>query len=66
MSQALVSQHLRTLRQGGLVTATRHGKEVTYRVADRHVTHVVADALVHVREEPDTDGEPEPPGKESS
>ncbi len=50
MSQPLVSQHLRTLRQSGLVTATRSGKEVTYRVADLHVTHVIADALAHVQE----------------
>ncbi|MFC8190285.1 ArsR/SmtB family transcription factor [Cellulomonas sp. NPDC057328] len=48
--QPLVSQHLRTLRQGGLVTATRTGREVTYAVADVHVAHVVADALAHVRE----------------
>lgn len=50
MSQPLVSQHLRTLRQADLVTATRHGKTVTYALADEHVTHVVADALVHVQE----------------
>lgn len=50
MSQPLVSQHLRTLRQAGLVTATRSGKEVTYQVTDLHVTHVIADALTHVRE----------------
>lgn len=50
MSQPLVSQHLRTLRQAGLVDAQRAGKEVTYRIADDHVTHVIADALAHVRE----------------
>ncbi len=50
MSQPLVSQHLRTLRQAGLVDASRAGKEVTYRLADLHVTHVIADALAHVRE----------------
>lgn len=50
LTQPLVSQHLRTLRQAGLVTAERHGKEVTYRVADLHVTHVIADALAHVQE----------------
>ncbi len=50
MSQPLVSQHLRTLRQAGLVAASRMGKEVTYHVADLHVVHVVADALAHVRE----------------
>ncbi len=50
MSQPLVSQHLRTLRQSGLVTAARRGKEVRYRVTDQHVTHVIADALIHVLE----------------
>jgi DNA-binding transcriptional ArsR family regulator len=50
MSQPLVSQHLRLLRQIGLVTATRHGKEVSYSVADVHVTHVISDALAHVQE----------------
>ena len=50
MSQPLVSQHLRTLRQAGLVTAERVGKEMQYRVADQHVTHVVSDAIEHARE----------------
>lgn len=50
MSQPLVSQHLRTLRQVGLVTTTRQGREVTYHLADAHVSHVIADALVHVQE----------------
>lgn len=50
MSQPLVSQHLRTLRQANLVKASRSGKEVLYQVADLHVTHVVRDALAHARE----------------
>ncbi|EIC07153.1 regulatory protein ArsR [Microbacterium laevaniformans OR221] len=50
MSQPLVSQHLRMLRQAGLVTATRSGKEICYRIADLHVAHVVADAIAHVQE----------------
>lgn len=50
LSQPLVSQHLRTLRLAGLVVASRSGKEAIYRVADRHVTHVVSDALAHVQE----------------
>lgn len=50
LSQPLVSQHLRTLRQVGLVTPERHGRKVTYQIADRHVTHVIADALAHVLE----------------
>ncbi|SJM65033.1 helix-turn-helix transcriptional regulator [Gulosibacter sp. 10] len=56
MSQPLVSQHLRTLRSAGLVAVSRSGKESTYSLADLHVSHVISDALVHVREpasEPD-------------
>ena len=56
MSQPLVSQHLRTLRQGGLVTAVRNGKEMTYRLADQHVSHVISDALTHVQEPSGPDG----------
>lgn len=59
MSQPLVSQHLRTLRQAGLVTATRTGKEIDYRLADLHVVHVIADALTHVQEPADRDGAPD-------
>ena len=51
MSQPLVSQHLRTLRTAGLAVVTRSGREAIYSIADRHVMHVVEDALVHVREE---------------
>nr|WP_269329685.1 metalloregulator ArsR/SmtB family transcription factor [Kineosporia babensis] len=54
LSQPLVSQHLRSLRQGGLVTAERSGKEMFYDIADTHVTHVVADAVSHVLEDPGT------------
>lgn len=51
MSQPLVSQHLRTLREANLVVATRHGKEVIYEVADFHVTHVIEDAIAHALED---------------
>lgn len=50
LSQPLVSQHLRTLRSVSLVASHRHGKEVTYMIADAHIVHIVADALVHVQE----------------
>ncbi|NDK33137.1 helix-turn-helix transcriptional regulator [Nesterenkonia sp. Hz 6-5] len=56
MSQPLVSQHLRTLKQAGLVTADRHGKEVEYQLADHHVSHVIDDAIAHAQET-----EPSPP-----
>lgn len=64
LSQPLVSQHLRSLRQAGLVAATRSGKEVTYVLADMHVAHVIADALAHVNEEPAADAAAHSPRKE--
>lgn len=51
MSQPLVSQHLRTLRQAGIVTVSRTGREAEYRLADHHVAHVVDDAIAHVLED---------------
>ncbi|MCP2635370.1 metalloregulator ArsR/SmtB family transcription factor [Microbacterium sp. HD4P20] len=51
MSQPLVSQHLRTLRQTGIVTVSRTGREAIYRLADHHIAHVVDDAITHVLEE---------------
>lgn len=57
LSQPLVSQHLRTLRQSGLVTAERRGREVHYHVADQHVSHVVTDAIAHARENVGAAGE---------
>ncbi|OUZ07623.1 transcriptional regulator [Aeromicrobium sp. PE09-221] len=56
MSQPLVSQHLRTLRHTGVVVATRDGKEISYALADAHVSHVIADALVHAQEPAAADG----------
>ena len=49
--QALVSQHLRVLRGARVVTGTRRGKEIAYRLSDDHVTHIVADAITHTEEE---------------
>ena len=49
-SQSLVSQHLRVLRGAGVVVAERRGREVTYRLADAHVSHIVLDALRHAEE----------------
>ncbi len=57
LSQPLVSQHLRTLRQAGLVTSERDGKEVRYALADQHVAHVVLDAIAHAQEPNDQGNE---------
>ena len=51
MSQPLVSQHLKTLRQAGIVTVSRTGREAAYELADHHIAHVVDDAIAHVTEE---------------
>ena len=50
VSQPLVSQHLRVLRAGDLVSAQRRGREIAYALADHHVTHIVEDAITHVGE----------------
>ncbi|NYF18043.1 DNA-binding transcriptional ArsR family regulator [Microbacterium sp. AK009] len=60
MSQPLVSQHLRTLRQAGIVTVSRTGREAVYQLADYHIAHVVNDAITHVLEEDAPDkGDPD-------
>lgn len=48
--QPLVSQHLKVLRSAGLVATTRRGREMVYRLADEHVSHVVRDAVAHAGE----------------
>lgn len=50
ITQPLVSQHLRVLREARLVTVERAGREALYEVADRHISHVVEDAITHVLE----------------
>ena len=41
LAQANVSQHLSRLRADGLVQATRHGKSVTYSVADADAMEIL-------------------------
>lgn len=43
--QALVSQHLAKLRMARLVTTRRQGTHVYYRLANNHVSQLVADAI---------------------
>ncbi len=50
ISQPLVSQHLAVLRGARLVERRRTGREVTYRLVDDHVAHIVEDAVVHADE----------------
>ena len=49
--QPLVSQHLRILKQAGVVTSERSGREVLYRLVDAHLVHIVADAVAHAGED---------------
>lgn len=50
-SQPLISQHLRVLRGERLVTSERAGKEVVYQLTDKHVSHILQDAITHIQEE---------------
>jgi ArsR family transcriptional regulator len=47
ISQSLASQHLRVLRNSGLVTGSRRGKETVYSLSDEHVARIARDALTH-------------------
>jgi DNA-binding transcriptional ArsR family regulator len=50
--QPLVSQHLRILKQAGVVDSERSGREVLYRLVDGHLAHIVNDAVAHAAEGP--------------
>ncbi|MGH9088419.1 MAG: ArsR/SmtB family transcription factor [Acidimicrobiales bacterium] len=50
VSQPLLSQHLKVLRQAGLVTTTRRGTEITYELVDAHVGHIIEAAIRHSQE----------------
>ncbi len=51
-SQPLVSQHLRVLRAARVVVAERRAREISYALADEHVSHIALDAVRHSQEEP--------------
>lgn len=59
LSQPLVSQHLRVLKDAGVVRGQRSGREIMYELIDDHLAHIVVDAIEHSMEPRDTD--PEPP-----
>jgi ArsR family transcriptional regulator, zinc-responsive transcriptional repressor len=48
--QPLVSQHLRVLKEAGVVAGRRRGREVVYSLVDDHLAHIVVDAVAHVEE----------------
>jgi DNA-binding transcriptional ArsR family regulator len=49
-SQSSVSHHLKTLRQANLVGLRKLGKQCFYRLADSHVSALLAVARDHARE----------------
>lgn len=55
-----VSQRLRVLRSEGLVSRRRVGTHVYYALADRHVVHLVANALAHAGELEGSKVDPDP------
>ena len=48
MSSPAVSHHLRPLKNGGLITSRREGKEVYYRAADTEQTRLLHDMMEKV------------------
>lgn len=50
LSQPLVSQHLRVLKDAGVVRGERNGREIMYSLIDDHLAHIVTDALTHATE----------------
>ncbi|MDF0529998.1 metalloregulator ArsR/SmtB family transcription factor [Tsukamurella sp. 8F] len=50
VTQPLVSQHLRVLKTAGVVKGERNGREITYRLVDAHLAHIVLDAVAHASE----------------
>lgn len=49
--QPLISQHLRVLKEAGVVHGARAGREVHYQLVDHHLSHIVVDAVAHAAEE---------------
>ncbi len=50
MSSPAVSHHLRPLRNSGLITSRREGKEVYYRAADTPQSHLLHQMIEQVME----------------
>jgi ArsR family transcriptional regulator, nickel/cobalt-responsive transcriptional repressor len=47
LEQSAVSHQLRLLRMMGMVTATRHGRSITYSLFDHHVAALLDEAVFH-------------------
>ncbi|WP_211212952.1 ArsR/SmtB family transcription factor [Actinopolyspora mortivallis] len=58
VTQPLISQHLRVLKDAGVVHGRRNGREVVYRLVDDHLAHIVVDAVAHAEEDAHRTEEP--------
>ncbi|MCT1367530.1 MULTISPECIES: ArsR/SmtB family transcription factor [Kocuria] len=59
ISQPLMSQHLKILRNSRLVRSRRAGRSIYYSLADDHVAHVFLDAWNHSRHPETAETNPE-------
>jgi len=50
IEQSAMSHQLGGLRHARLVSAKRDGKQIIYSLQDKHVAHVVEDAMLHASE----------------
>lgn len=50
VSQPLMSQHLKVMREAGLVTTRRRSQEMVYELVDTHVRRIAVDAITHAQE----------------
>jgi DNA-binding transcriptional ArsR family regulator len=48
MEQSAVSHQLRVLRHLGLISGTREGKHISYRLYDGHVAQLLDEAIFHL------------------
>ncbi len=51
ISESAVSHHMRGLRQMRLVSSRKAGKEVYYRVDDRHIIDLFQQGVRHIQDE---------------
>lgn len=50
MSQSAISHQLKVLKQAGLVSSRREGKEIYYALNDEHIKVIMDICLEHIRE----------------
>lgn len=50
LKQTAASHQLRLLKEARLVTTHRQGRQILYTLSDKHVSHIILDAIAHVQE----------------